>query len=125
MLQKISIGILAVFFTVAGANHFISPETYLPMMPDYLPWHLALIYASGVAEMAGGIGICFPKWRRWAGWGLIALLLAVLPANVYMLTHHVPLNGKVIPEWILWVRLPLQALMIAWVYVSCVKSSRA
>lgn len=124
MLQKISIGILAVFFTVAGAAHFISPEIYLPMMPDYLPWHLALIYASGVAEMSGGIGICFPKWRRLAGWGLIALLVAVFPANVQMLTHDVPLNGKSIPEWILWARLPLQAVLIAWVYVSCVRSRR-
>ncbi len=121
MFQKISIGILAVFFTVAGANHFISPATYLPMMPDYLPWHLALVYASGVAEMAGGIGICFPNWRRLAGWGLIALLVAIFPANVHMLTNAVPLNGKNIPEWILWVRLPLQAVLIAWVYVSCVK----
>ena len=124
MLQKISIVVLAAFFTVAGAAHFTSPEIYLPMMPDYLPWHLALIYASGVAEMAGGIGICFPKWRRLAGWELIGLLVAVFPANVHMLMNHVPLNGKIVPEWILWVRLPLQAVMIVWVYVSCVKSRR-
>ncbi|MES2658341.1 MAG: hypothetical protein V4689_06970 [Verrucomicrobiota bacterium] len=124
MLQKISIGILAAFFTVAGANHFISPGTYLPMMPDYLPWHLTLVYASGMAEMAGGIGICFSKWRRLAGWGLIALLIAIFPANVHMLTHQVPLNGKNIPEWILWARLPLQAVMIAWVYLSCVGSRK-
>lgn len=94
------------------------------MMPDYLPWHLALIYASGVAEAAGGLGICFSKWRKWAGWGLIALLLAVFPANIHMLVHHVPLNGKIIPEWILWARLPLQAVLIAWVYLSCVESRR-
>lgn len=124
MLHKISIVILATFFTVAGAAHFTSPKIYLPMMPDYLPWHLALIYASGVAEMAGGIGICFPKWRWLAGWGLIALLVAVFPANVHMLMNQMPLNGKIVPEWILWVRLPLQALMIAWVYVSCVKSRK-
>jgi len=125
MFQKILIVVLAIFFTVAGAAHFVSPGIYLPMMPDYLPWHLALIYASGVAEMAGGIGICLPKWRRLAGWGLIALLLAVFPANIRMLTHHVPLNGKSIPEWILWVRLPLQALLVAWVYLSCVRRKRA
>lgn len=125
MLHKISIGVLAAFFTVAGANHFISPQTYLPMMPGYLPWHLPLIYASGVAEMAGGIGICFPKWRRLAGWGLIALLLAIFPANIQMLVHQVPLNGRSIPEWILWLRLPLQAVLIAWVYLSCVKRKSA
>ncbi|MEO5915152.1 MAG: hypothetical protein ABIS50_13030 [Luteolibacter sp.] len=125
MFRKVSIAILAVFFTVAGVNHFISPGTYLPMMPDYLPWHLGLIYLSGAAEVLGGIGICFPKWRKLAGWGLIALLVAVFPANVQMLTHQVPLNGKIVPEWVLWVRLPLQAVMIAWVYVSCVKNKRA
>ena len=121
MIRKISIIVLAVFFIVAGANHFVSPQTYLPLMPDYLPWHLGLIYLSGAAEMMGGIGICIPKWRRLAGWGLIALLVAVFPANVHMLVNHVPLGGKVVPEWVYWVRLPLQAVLIAWVYRACAR----
>ena len=121
MIRKISIIVLAVFFIVAGANHFVSPQTYLPLMPDYLPWHLGLIYLSGAAEMLGGIGICIPKWRRLAGWGLIALLVAVFPANVHMLVNHVPLGGKVVPEWVYWVRLPLQAVLIAWVYRACAR----
>ena len=125
MLRKFSIILLAVFFTVAGANHFISPTTYLPLMPDYLPWHLGLIYLSGAAEMLGGIGIGFPKWRRLAGWGLIALLVAVFPANMHMLINHVPLAGKSVPEWIYWVRLPLQAVLIGWIYWSCVRRERA
>jgi uncharacterized membrane protein len=125
MLRKFSIILLAVFFTVAGANHFISPTTYLPLMPDYLPWHLGLIYLSGAAEMLGGIGIGFAKWRRLAGWGLIALLVAVFPANVHMLMNHVPLAGKSVPEWIYWVRLPLQAVLIGWIYWSCVRRERA
>lgn len=118
MIRKISIVVLAPFFIVAGANHFISPETYLPMMPAILPWHLALVYLSGAAEMAGGIGICFQKWRKAAGWGLIALLAAVFPANIYMLTNHVPLNGKQVAEWILWARLPMQGVLIAWVFLT-------
>lgn len=121
MLRKVSVVVLAVFFVVAGANHFRSPGTYLPMMPGYLPWPLALIHLSGVAEMAGGIGICIPKWRRLAGWGLIALLVAIFPANVEMLVHRVPLAGRTIPEWVLWARLPLQAVLIVWVYASCVR----
>ena len=121
MIRKISIIVLAVFFIVAGANHFVSPQTYLPLMPDYLPWHLGLIYLSGAAEMMGGIGICIPKWRRLAGWGLIALLVAVFPANVHMLVNHVPLGGKIMPEWVYWVRLPLQAVLIAWVYRACAR----
>lgn len=111
--------ILSVFFMVAGMNHFISPDIYLPMMPDYLPWHLALIYVSGVAEVAGGIGVCIPKWRRAAGWGLIALLIAIFPANLHMALNDIPLNGKHLPSWVLWSRLPVQLLMIAWVYWSC------
>ena len=121
MIAKISLIVLAVFFTVAGAAHFISPATYLPLMPDYLPWHLPLIYISGAAEMAGGIGICFPKWRRRAGWGLIALLVAVFPSNIHMLMNHVPLAGQPVAEWVFWLRLPLQGVMITWVYVTCVR----
>ena len=124
MCRIISIILLAVFFTVAGAYHFISPQTYLPLMPEYLPWHLGLIYLSGAAEMLGGIGIGFPKWRRLAGWGLIALLVAVFPANVYMLSAQVPLAGKSVPEWIYWLRLPLQAVLIGWVYWSAVRKGR-
>lgn len=124
MFRKISLVVLAVFFTVAGAYHFISPATYRPLMPGYLPWHLGLIYLSGAAEMAGGIGIVLPKWRRLAGWGLIALLIAIFPANLHMLMNDVPLSGKPVPAWILWVRLPLQGVLIAWVYVSCVRGEK-
>ena len=121
MLRTLSISLLAVFFTVAGAYHFISPKTYLPLMPAYLPWHLGLIYLSGAAEMLGGIGIGLRKWRRLAGWGLIALLVAIFPANVHMLMAEVPLAGKSVPEWIYWLRLPLQAVLIGWVYWSAVR----
>jgi uncharacterized membrane protein len=124
MLWKISCFLLAAFFTVAGANHFISPDTYLPLMPSYLPWPLALIYLSGVAEIAGGIGVLIPQWRRLAGWGLIALLVAVFPANIHMLVNNVPLGGQQLPPWVLWARLPLQLVMIAWVYFSTIRSQK-
>jgi uncharacterized membrane protein len=124
MIGKVSIILLAVFFTIAGAYHFISPETYRPLMPEYLPWPMALIYLSGAAEMIGGIGICFPKWRWLAGWWLIAVLVAVFPANIHMLTHRVPLGGNEVPLWIFWARLPLQAVMIVWVYYNCIRQGR-
>lgn len=117
--RDISRIVLAVFFIAAGVNHFISPDIYLPMMPDYLPWHLTLIYASGVAEVAGGIGICIPRLRRAAGWGLIALLVAIFPANLHMALHDIPLNGNQLPAWLLWTRLPVQLLLIAWAYRAC------
>lgn len=123
MVRKILGILLVAFFIVAGANHFISPEVYLPLMPGYLPWPMALIYLSGVAEMVGGIGVCFPKWRRLAGWWLIAVLMAVFPANIYMLTHRPPIMGHEVALWILWARLPLQAVMIAWVYFVCLRKS--
>ena len=121
MIRKISLVLLAGFFGVAGLAHFISPETYLPLMPPYLPWHLFLIYVSGVAEVAGGVGLCIPKLRRAAGWGLITLLIAIFPANVYMLTNGLVLGGQAVAQWVLWLRLPLQGVMIAWVWWSAVK----
>ena len=100
----------------AGVNHFVSPEAYLAMMPDVLPAKLALVYVSGVAEIAGGLGLIHPKTRRWAAWGLIALLVAVFPANVNMAVNELPLGTTEVPTWALWARLPLQLVLIAWAY---------
>jgi uncharacterized membrane protein len=124
VLRGISIIVLAVFFIAAGANHFLSPEVYLPLMPPYLPWPRALVFLSGVAEVIGGIGVVLPKSRWLAGWWLIAVLGAVFPANVHMLVNDVSIAGKSVPQWLLWARLPLQAVLIAWVYVACIRGSR-
>jgi uncharacterized membrane protein len=107
--------VLTVFMTVAGLNHFLQPGAYVAIMPAYLPAHLALVYLSGVAEMAGGLGLILPATRRWAAWGLIALFVAIFPANVNMAVHHLTLGGPV-PVWALWVRLPLQLVLIVWAY---------
>lgn len=125
MLRTLSLTLLSVFFVVAGVGHFVSPETYLPLMPPYLPWHLFLIYLSGAAEIAGGIGLCVRQLRRPAGWGLIALLVAVFPANIHMLTNGLVLGGNTVPQWVLWLRLPLQGVMIAWVWWAALKKSHA
>ncbi len=108
--------LLVVFFVTAGANHFRDPGFYLPMMPAWLPWHLRLIQLSGAAEILAGIGVLVPLTRRAAGWGLIALLVAVFPANLHLALNGVQPPGMSAPAWALWARLPLQAVFIAWVW---------
>jgi uncharacterized membrane protein len=117
MLRTISRWVLAIFFVVAGANQFRAPEMYRGMMPPWLPWPEAMNAISGAAEILGGVGLIAPwAWaRRWAGWGLLALLVAVFPANV-----HVALQGKMpgtdFSAAVLWWRLPFQAVFAAWVW---------
>ena len=115
-----SIGLLSLLFIVAGMSHFVSPGVYLKIMPDYLPWPLALVYVSGFFEVLGGVGLAVPRLRRAAGWGLIALLVAVFPANVDMLMNADQFPA--IPVWALVARLPLQGVLIAWVWWVAVKS---
>jgi uncharacterized membrane protein len=113
--------LLSLFFVIAGALHFLSPDAYVQIMPTYLPRPLLLVYLSGACEIAGGLGVLIPRFRRLAGFCLIALLVAVFPANVHMAMNHLPLAGKQLPDWLLWSRLPLQALLIGWVWVSTLR----
>ncbi len=113
----------ALFFVVAGANHFRSPEIYLGMMPPWLPWPHALNAISGGAEMLGGLGLLCAGTRRLAGWGLIALLVAVFPANVHVaLQGHMP--GLAVSPLTLWLRLPFQFMFIAWVWWVALSSAK-
>jgi uncharacterized membrane protein len=102
-------------FVIAGALHFVMPRVYRRIMPPYVPAPMAMVYASGVAEIAGGVGLMVPARRRIAGWWLIATLIAVFPANLHMALH--PDDYREIPGGApaLWARLPLQAVFIAWV----------
>ena len=115
-MRGISRWLLAAFFIAAGANHFRDPGFYLPAMPSWLPWHRELLDLSGVAEVLGGIGVLVPLTRRAAGWGLIALLIAIFPANVNMALNDVQPSGRHIDRWLLWARLPIQAVLVAWVW---------
>ena len=110
--------VLTIVMVGAGANHFINPPPYLGMMPAEIPvsWHLSLVYISGVFEILGGLGLILPATRRLAAWGLIALFIAVFPANLNMALNHLPLGEDPIPAWVLWARLPLQLVAIAWAY---------
>ena len=105
--------ITGVAFVLAGLNHFLQPRLYEAIMPPYLPQHGRLVTISGVAEVVLGVLLWHPRWKRLAGWGLIALLVAVFPANLHMALH--PRRFAPIPAWALWARLPLQPLMIWWV----------
>lgn len=107
---------LTVFMVGAGANHFRDPDTYLAMMPEQLPAPGVLVAISGVAEILGGLGLILPQTRRLAAWGLITLLLCVVPANLNMALNHLPLGSHVLPTWALWGRLPLQLVLVAWAY---------
>jgi len=107
---------LAIFFIAAGVIHFVIPKFYLQIMPPYLPWPLGLVYLSGACEILGGCAILPVATRRFAGFGLIALLVAVFPANVQMAIDPAVVADWDIPIWMLWLRLPLQGVLIAWVY---------
>jgi uncharacterized membrane protein len=116
-LRKASPSLLGTFFVLAGLNHFLNPQAYLAMIPPYVPFPGAMNLISGAAEIAGGISVLIPRLRRAAGWGLIALLVAVFPANIHVALHG--WNALAIPTWVLWARLPLQLGLIAWVHFSC------
>lgn len=109
--------VLAVLFMLAGAMHFVIPQAYLRIMPPWLPSPLTLIAISGVAEMLGGVGLLIPFSRRLAAWGLVALLIAVLPANIYTATAHLPLPGVAGQSWLQWARIPLQLPLIYWAWL--------
>jgi uncharacterized membrane protein len=113
-VKRVSRFIYGLFWLAAGANHFFNTPFYLSIMPPYLPWHLALVYISGLAEIGLGGLLLFQRWSVLAGWGLIVLLIAVFPDNIHMALH-----SELYP-WAsplsLWLRLPLQGVLIAWAY---------
>jgi len=106
--------LFAAFFIFAGLNHFRDPEFYLRTMPPYLPWPSMLHLIAGFFEIVFGVMLLISRTQRLAAWGLIALLLAVYPANIHMAVNH-----QDYPEWpmvFLWIRLPLQVILIAWAW---------
>lgn len=112
--KRIFVAIAALLYASAGVSHFVFTDKYAAIVPPYLPWHHFLVYASGIAELAGAVGLLIPALRRAAAWGLVVLLIAVFPANVYMAAVHVRVTSEPIPPALLWLRLPLQAVLIWW-----------
>ncbi len=102
---------------VAGSLHFLRPETYEAIVPPYVPRAREAVAVSGVAEIAGGLSALSPRLQTFTRWWLTGLLLAVFPANVHMAVNPDQIRGgRRIPRWLLWARLPVQALLIAWVW---------
>jgi uncharacterized membrane protein len=106
--------VLSIFFVVAGAMHFVVPGIYIRIVPPSLPFPALIVLISGIAEIAGGLGLLFPITQRAAAWGLVLLLLAVFPANIYMAVAHLPFSGIFGKSWLQWLRLPLQFPLIYW-----------
>lgn len=110
--------VMGPLYVVAGVLHFLLPEWYVQIVPPVLPAPLLLVYLSGIAEIAVGIGVLIPRTRRYAAWALVGLLIAIFPANIYMATHGVVIDGA--PgggdpsATVRWARLPLQGVLILW-----------
>ena len=115
--KTVLLWVMGIFYVAAGAMHFARPDFYVPMMPPYLPAHLALIYLSGLAEAILGLAVLVPATRARAAWGLIVLLIAIFPANIHIALHDIPVFGAREGAGI-WnfVRLPVQGLLIVWAW---------
>ena len=108
--------LLSLLFLGAGVLHLALPAGFVAIVPRQLPFPLALVYISGVVEIVGGIGLLVPALRVRAAWLLVALLVAVFPANVNMAVNHIYLPGLPHNTALLWARLPLQGVLIAWAW---------
>jgi uncharacterized membrane protein len=114
--RVLSLWIMAAVYLAAGVNHFRMPEFYYPLIPPYIGnaafWNLV----SGIAEIAGGIGLLIPALRRWAAWGIVAMLIGFLPTHIYMITDAdtILIAGSKIPAWVAWVRLLVIHPILLW-----------
>ncbi|MCG1002071.1 MULTISPECIES: DoxX family membrane protein [Halobacterium] len=113
--------VMGTIYVVAGVLHFRTPAAFERVVPPSLPRPRALVYVSGVAEVVFGVGVLFERTRRLSAWGIVALLVAVFPANVYMATDNVA--DELVPEGMervarvaAWVRLPLQGVLVLWAW---------
>jgi uncharacterized membrane protein len=104
--------LLSAIMIGTGILHFARPEAFIKIVPDWLPSHRALVLVSGFFEILGGVGLQIPRVRKPAAWGLAALYLAVFPANINMAVHKIMTDNP----WILWGRLPFQAVLISWAW---------
>ena len=104
---------MAAIYFVAGLNHFISPQFYLPMMPPWIPFHEACIWLSGIFEILFAVMLMFRKTRRLASWGIILMLIAFMPVHIYMYQTHATLF-KDISLWLIIARIPLQFILMYW-----------
>ena len=108
--------VLAAAMIAVGVAHFVAPAGFVKIVPAWLPSAYALVLISGAFEIALGAGLLVARTRRLAGLGLVALYVAVFPANLYMATHQIQPAQATLPVWAFWARLPLQLAFIAWAW---------
>lgn len=116
-LKEIFRAILSVSIIVVGITHFVKPLEYASIVPPQFGDRLAMVYISGFFEILGGIGLVIPFVSVAAAWGLIALFIAVFPANIYQAIHSIPIEGIPHHPLFYWFRLPFQAVFIAWAWL--------
>jgi uncharacterized membrane protein len=108
--------LLGGFLFVTGVGHFVVADEFIRQVPSWLPWPALLVSVSGVAELAGALGLQIERTRRWAAWGLVALFVAVFPANLHVALHDLSPTRMHLPQWVLWARLPFQLVFIVWAW---------
>jgi uncharacterized membrane protein len=114
-LRRAALVVLALSYVGVGVAHFTHTDMFVAIVPPALPAPRVLVWISEIAEVALGLAVLVPRVRPWAGWGLLALLIAVFPANIYMAVSEVGLPGlEPPPRWALWARLPFQLVFAAW-----------
>jgi len=118
-------GVLAVCMVIAGILHFAQPDPFIRIVPGFLPAPALLVYLSGVIEILLGIGLLVPATRQFSAWGLVALFIAVYPANLNMAINHIQIAGIPDAWWVQAIRLPFQFVLIAWAYWLAQPNSRA
>lgn len=118
-IKIVGLYLMSAFYTLAGINHFISPDGYLRLIPEYLPFHELLNILAGVCEVAFGIALLFPQTRGMAAWGVILMLLAFIPAHIYFIQLNSCIeNGICLPPWTGWFRLLIiHPVLIGWAYL--------
>lgn len=114
MTLPLHLYLMAFIYLIAGLNHFRNPKLYLKIIPPYFPNPKAMNTISGLAEVILAILLCIPLLSGCAAWGIIALLIAVFPTHLYM--FYDKKAGMNLPKWILFLRMPLQLMLIFWAY---------
>ena len=107
--------VLVFIFAIAGIFHFTHTKTFVQIVPPFIPEPEAVVYISGVFEILGAIGLLIPQYQRQAAFGLVILLIAVLPANIYMAIKNIQLGGIMNNQILQWARIPFQGVLIWWV----------
>lgn len=118
MIKRISFAGLVVFYMMAGINHFLDPEFYYVLIPNYLPFPFWINVIAGVVEIAFSILLVQKSTRRWAVYGIIAMLIAFIPSHVYAIQMgSFDFYGQQVPSWVIWFRLiVIHPILILWAY---------